>query len=176
MSARAWALFAASSVIWGVPYFFIKVAVDADVPPAFVAWSRVVLAAALLLPLAARSGALRGLRGEIWPIAAYAATEIAVPFTLISAGEQHISSSLTAILIASMPLMVAGLSARFSPSGPPTAWRLAGLFVGLGGGGAPPGGPVGSAPDGLPRSRPPAYGVVPRPAASHPHQTPAPAQ
>ena len=32
-----------------------------------------------------------------------------------------------------MPLMVAGLSARFSPSGPPTGWRLAGLFVGLGG-------------------------------------------
>jgi drug/metabolite transporter (DMT)-like permease len=133
MSARAWALFATSSVIWGVPYFFIKVAVDDDVPPAFVAWSRVVLAAALLLPLAARRGALRGLRGEVWPIVAYAATEIAVPFTLISAGEQHISSSLTAILIASMPLMVAALSARFSPSGPPTGWRLGGLFVGLGG-------------------------------------------
>src|SRR2546423_2066291 len=131
MSARAWALFAASSVIWGVPYFFIKVAVDADVPPAFVAWSRVVLAAALLLPLAARSGALRGLRGEIWPIAAYAATEIAVPCQLISAGEQHVSSSLTAILIASMPLMVAGLSARFSPAGPPTGLRLVGLLVGL---------------------------------------------
>src|SRR4051795_11672558 len=107
MSARAWGLFAASSVIWGVPYFFIKVAVDADVPPVFVAWSRIVLAAALLLPLAARRGALRGLRGHIWPIAAYAGSEIAVPFTLISAGEQHISSSLTAILIASMPLMVA---------------------------------------------------------------------
>src|SRR2546423_636304 len=133
MSARAWALFAASSVIWGVPYFFIKVAVDADVPPAFVAWSRVVLAAALLLPLAARSGALRGLRGEIWPIAAYAATEIAVPFVLISVGEQHISSSLTAILIASMPLMVALLAVRLSPAGPPTGLRLVGVFIGLGG-------------------------------------------
>src|SRR2546423_4610575 len=102
MSARAWALFASSSVIWGVPYLFIKVAVNADVPPAFVAWSRVALAAAIMLPLAARRGALRGLRGHEWPIAAYAATEIAVPFPLISPGEPHVSSSLTPILIAPM--------------------------------------------------------------------------
>ena len=37
MSARAWLLFGAVSVVWGVPYFFIKVAVDAAVPPGFVA-------------------------------------------------------------------------------------------------------------------------------------------
>ena len=43
MTARAWLLFAAVSVVWGVPYFFIKVAVEAGVPPAFVAWSRVAL-------------------------------------------------------------------------------------------------------------------------------------
>ena len=43
MSARAWFLFAAVSVVWGVPYFFIKVAVGADVPPVFVAWARVAL-------------------------------------------------------------------------------------------------------------------------------------
>jgi drug/metabolite transporter (DMT)-like permease len=133
MSARAWLLFASSSVIWGVPYFFIKVAVDADVPPAFVAWSRVALGAALLLPLAARSGALRGLRDRLWPIAAYAATEIAVPFTLIAIGEQHVASSLTAILIASMPLVMALLSVRFSPEDRPTGVRLVGLFIGLAG-------------------------------------------
>ena len=36
MSRRAWVLFAAVSVVWGVPYFFIKVAVDAD--PQVKAW------------------------------------------------------------------------------------------------------------------------------------------
>lgn len=41
MTHRAWWLFTLSSVIWGVPYLFIKVAVDAGVPPAFVAWARV---------------------------------------------------------------------------------------------------------------------------------------
>ena len=133
MSARAWLLFAAISVVWGVPYFLIKVAVDADVPPAFVAWSRVALGAALLLPVALRRGALRGLAGRGWPIAAYAACEIAVPFTLIALGEQHVSSSLTAILISSMPLLVAVLSVRLSPADKPTGLRLAGLFTGFGG-------------------------------------------
>jgi drug/metabolite transporter (DMT)-like permease len=133
VSARAWALFAAVSVVWGIPYFFIKVAVDADVPPAFVAWARIALGAAILLPLAWRRGALRGLHDRWRAISAYAATEIAVPFTLIAIGEQHVSSSLTAILISSMPLILAALALRLSPDDRPSGLRLVGLFVGLGG-------------------------------------------
>jgi drug/metabolite transporter (DMT)-like permease len=133
MTPRAWLLFGAVSLVWGVPYFFIKVAVDDGVPPGFVAWSRVALAATILLPVAARRGAIRGLGGR-WPaVGAYAACEVAVPFLLIAVGEQHISSSLAAILIASMPLMVAALSVRFSPADKPTGPRLAGLFLGFGG-------------------------------------------
>jgi drug/metabolite transporter (DMT)-like permease len=75
VSPRAWVLFILSSIIWGVPYLFIKVAVDANVPPAFVAWSRIVLAAALLVPLAWHRGALRGLRGRAGAIVGYAACE-----------------------------------------------------------------------------------------------------
>ena len=37
MNPRAWLLFVASSVIWSVPYLFIKIAVDGGVPPEFVA-------------------------------------------------------------------------------------------------------------------------------------------
>ena len=133
MSARAWLLFAAVSVVWGVPYFLIKVAVDADVPPAFVAWSRVVLGAALLLPLALKRQALRGLKRHRVAIAAYAGCEIAVPFMLIAVGEQHVASSLAAILISSMPLMVTLLSLRFAPDDRATGVRLAGLFTGLAG-------------------------------------------
>ena len=61
MSLRGWALFAAMSVAWGVPYLFIKIAVDDGLSPGFVAWSRVALGALVLLPVALRSGALRGL-------------------------------------------------------------------------------------------------------------------
>jgi drug/metabolite transporter (DMT)-like permease len=133
VSARGWLLFATASVVWGVPYFFIKVAVDHDVPPALVAWSRVALGAAVLLPLAMRRGALRDLEGRWKPICAYAACEIAIPFTLIAIGEQYVSSSLTAILISSMPLMVALLSVHFAPEDRPTGLRLVGLLIGLGG-------------------------------------------
>ena len=65
MSARAWTGFATLSVLWGVPYLFIKVAVDGGMSPAFVAWVRVVLAAAILLALAARAGVLSSAR-DCW--------------------------------------------------------------------------------------------------------------
>ena len=67
-------------MIWGVPYLFIKVAVDGGIPPAFVAWARVTLAAMLLVPLAVYRGALRGVRSRGWAIVAYTVCEIAVPF------------------------------------------------------------------------------------------------
>ena len=133
MTPRAWWLFTASSVIWGVPYLFIRVAVDAGVPPGLIAWARVTLGAALLLPLALRRGALHGLWERGWAIAAYAACEIAAPFVLIAMGEQYISSSLAAILIATMPLFVALLSVRVLPGDKPSGLRLVGLVIGLGG-------------------------------------------
>jgi drug/metabolite transporter (DMT)-like permease len=89
----------------------------------------VALGAAVLLPVAWRRGALRGLGGRWRAVAAYAACEVALPFLLIAAGEQRVASSLAAILIASMPLMVALLS----PEDRPTGLRLVGLVVGFGG-------------------------------------------
>jgi drug/metabolite transporter (DMT)-like permease len=56
MSRRGWIAFAALSVIWGVPYLFIKVAVDDGVAPFFLSWARLVLGAALLFALVPRQG------------------------------------------------------------------------------------------------------------------------
>ena len=131
MTTRGWALFAAISVIWGMPYLFIKIAVDDGLTPGFVAWSRVALAALVLLPLAWRAGALRGLPLR-W-LTLFAVVEIAVPFPLIGFGEQRISSSLAAILIATLPLAVAFLALRFDHAERPTPVRLAGMLIGLGG-------------------------------------------
>lgn len=133
MTARAWLLFALSSVIWGVPYLFVKIAVEGGVAPGFVAWSRVALGAAVILPVALRRNALRGLRGRGGAIVAYTACEIAVPLVLIAVAEQYISSALAAILVATMPLLVALLSVRLSPEDRPTGLRVAGLVLGLGG-------------------------------------------
>jgi drug/metabolite transporter (DMT)-like permease len=133
VSARAWTLFAAMSLIWGVPYLFIKIAVDHGVPPAFVAWSRVALGALVLLPIAARTGALAGLRARLPWLAAFAIAEVCIPFPLISYGEVHVSSSLAAILIAALPLLVALLTLFVEPEERVTPQRLAGMLVGLAG-------------------------------------------
>ena len=131
MSARAWALFAAVSVVWGMPYMFIKLGVDGGLTPGFLAWSRVTIAALVLLPFALRSGALKGLPGR-W-VALFAAAEIAIPFPLIGFGEQRVPSSLAAILIAAVPLVIAALALRFDHAERPTRTRLVGMLIGLGG-------------------------------------------
>jgi drug/metabolite transporter (DMT)-like permease len=133
MSARAWVAFAAVSTLWGMPYLFIKVAVDDGVPPVFLAWVRVMLGAAVLLGLAWRAGTLGALRGRWRWIAAFAVVEICFPFPLIAAGEAHVTSSLAAIIIAAAPLFVALLAIRFDAEERATGARLAGLLLGLAG-------------------------------------------
>jgi drug/metabolite transporter (DMT)-like permease len=133
MTRRAWAAFAAMSVIWGMPYLFIKVAVDDGISPAFLSFARVLLAAVVLLGLAWRAGALASLRGHGKWVAAYAVAEISLPFPLIAAGEQRVSSSLAAIVIACVPLLVAVIAIRFDASERATGIRLVGLFIGLAG-------------------------------------------
>ena len=133
MSPRAWISFAAVSVLWGMPYLFIKVAVDEGTSPAFLAWARVVLAAAILLPLAWRAGALGALRGRWGWLAAFGVVEITIPFMLIPVGEQHVSSSLAAIIIAAAPLFVALLALRFDHEERVGGSRLIGLLIGLAG-------------------------------------------
>src|ERR1044071_1726579 len=116
MSARAWISFASISVLWGIPYLFIKVAVDDGIPPAFLAWFRVTLAALLLGAIAWRAGTLGSLRPHLRILAAYAVIEICIPFPLIAAGEERVDSSLAAILIAAVPLIIAVLALRFDAS------------------------------------------------------------
>jgi drug/metabolite transporter (DMT)-like permease len=59
--------------------------------------------------------------------------ECAIPWWLIPVGEQRISSSLAAILIASLPLVTALLAFRVDHTERVRGLRLVGLFIGLGG-------------------------------------------
>jgi drug/metabolite transporter (DMT)-like permease len=130
VSRRGLVLFAAVSIVWGVPYLFIRIAVQ-SVSPAFVAWSRVTIGAALLLPLAVQRGSLRGLWSRRAWLVAFAALEMALPFFLIAWGERFVASSFAAILVASLPIIVAVLSVRFDPGERPAGGRLLGLTVGI---------------------------------------------
>jgi drug/metabolite transporter (DMT)-like permease len=131
MSRRARWAFAVMSVVWGASYLLIKIAVDGGLPAADVAWLRVALAAVILIALAWRAGSLAALRGRWRWIVAYAIAEISIPFPLIAAGEVHVASSLAAIIIAAVPLIVTVLSLRFDRSERPTPMRAVGLAVGF---------------------------------------------
>jgi drug/metabolite transporter (DMT)-like permease len=133
MSRRAWGAFAAVSVLWGLPYLFIKIADDGGMPPLDLAWARIALGAAVLVAIAWRAGTLPSLRGYGPWLLAFAVAEIAIPFPMIAAGEVHVASSTAAILIATTPLLIALLSLRFEPSERVTGPRLVGLLVGLAG-------------------------------------------
>jgi drug/metabolite transporter (DMT)-like permease len=119
------------SVTWGASYLLIKIGINGGVPAPDVAWLRVALAAVILVVLAWRAGTLGTLSGRWRWVWAYAVAEISIPFPLIAAGEVHIASSLAAIIIASVPLIVTVLSLRFDPSERPTPLRALGLAVGF---------------------------------------------
>ncbi len=132
MSRRALLLVAAVSLLWGIPYLFIAVAVD-EVSPAWVAFARTGLAALVLLPVAAYAGVLRPLRDRAAWLVVLAATQMAGPFLLLGFAEERIPSSLTSILVAATPLLLAILALGLDPSQSASGARLAGLFVGFGG-------------------------------------------
>jgi drug/metabolite transporter (DMT)-like permease len=127
---RGWIAFVALGIIWGLPYFFIKIALQ-EVPPLVLAFSRLLLATAILLPIAWQRGALRSVWSHKAAILAFALVEFAIPFTVISVGERWISSSVTGILIAMVPLSIALIQRFFGVQESLSAWRITGLLVGF---------------------------------------------
>lgn len=132
MTRRGWLLFSALCVIWGIPYLLIKVAV-ADLTPAALVFLRTSLGTLVLLPLSLRAGQLRLLLARWRPFLLYTAVEIALPWFLLSDAERALSSSLTGLLIAAVPLVGAVLSAASGGRDGLDARRVGGLVLGLAG-------------------------------------------
>ncbi len=104
MTRRGLILFALMAVIWGLPYLFIRIAV-AEISPAVLVLARTSIGTAILLPYALARVDLRPIFARWRWLVAFAATEIAVPWILLGSAEQHLTSSLTGLLIAGTPLV-----------------------------------------------------------------------
>ena len=104
MSRRGALLFAAMCVIWGLPYLMIRVAVR-ELDPGTLVFCRTALATLLLLPLAAYRRELAPLVRRWLPLLAYTAIEVAIPWVLLGRAETKLTSSLTGLLIAAVPLI-----------------------------------------------------------------------
>ena len=130
MSGRGWALFGAMALIWGIPYLLIKIAVG-EVSPVTLVFLRTAIGTVLLLPLAWRRGAIAALRPHWRVILVYTAVEVAGPWVLLSDAERRLSSSLSGLLIAGVPLVSALLAWASGGADRLDRRRVAGLVVGL---------------------------------------------
>jgi drug/metabolite transporter (DMT)-like permease len=104
MTRRGLILFALMSLIWGIPYLFIRIAV-AEVSPAVLVFCRTGVGALILVPIAlARSDLRRVFQRWRW-VAAFAAIEMGGPWVLLGSAEQHVTSALAGLLVAGVPLV-----------------------------------------------------------------------
>jgi drug/metabolite transporter (DMT)-like permease len=102
VSRKGLVLFFAVGVAWGLPYFFIRLAVP-YFSPATIISARVLIGAAVLLPLAIRQKALLPAI-KAWPwVLAFALIEMVGPWWLITSAEQHVTSGLAGLLVATAP-------------------------------------------------------------------------
>jgi drug/metabolite transporter (DMT)-like permease len=125
-------LFAAMCVIWGIPYLMIRVAVR-ELAPVTQVFGRTVIGALLLTPIAAFRNELRPLVRRWAPLLAYTAIEVAIPWVLLARAEQKLSSSLTGLLIAAVPLVGAVVVALTGDREQQGRRRWLGLLVGIAG-------------------------------------------
>lgn len=133
MTRRSWTLFAAMCVIWGVPYLLIRVAVR-DFAPGTLVFARTAIGGLVLLPFAFGSGGFGPVLRR-WPwVVAFSVIEIAGPWLLLSDAERVLSSSLSGLLVAAVPLVgvLVAWVARSDDAG--GGWpRYLGLLLGLAG-------------------------------------------
>ncbi len=130
MTRRGALLFAAMCVIWGVPYLMIRVAVR-ELAPVTLVFFRTSLGALILLPFALARGELRPAFRQWLPLLAYTVVEVAIPWVLLARAETQLTSSLTGLLLAAVPLVgavVVGFTGTRERQG---RRRWIGLLVGL---------------------------------------------
>ena len=129
MSRRGWMLFALVSTLWGLPYFFIRIAVR-ELDPVSVVLGRTLPAALLLLPIAWNRGVLGSLRGKVGGLLAYTMVEFGIPWYFMSSAERHISSSLASLIICATPLVAIAVSKALHPEMVIEKRRITGLALG----------------------------------------------
>jgi drug/metabolite transporter (DMT)-like permease len=132
VSRKGFLLFLGAGVAWGMPYFFIAIALNGFSTVSIV-WLRVTIAVIILLPLAIRQNVLRpALRAWPW-VVAFAVLEMVGPWYFITEAERTISSSLVGLLITAVPFIAAFVVGL---RGDKSAWHpktVLGLFIGLAG-------------------------------------------
>jgi drug/metabolite transporter (DMT)-like permease len=118
------------AVIWGIPYLLIKIAIG-ELTPASLVMLRTAIGAVLLLPVAAARGWLAPLVPYWRWVLVYTIVEVSLPWFLLADGERRLSSSLTGLMIAAVPLIAAVLQLLTRGDDRLDRRRVLGLLVGM---------------------------------------------
>lgn len=129
MSSRGWILFLAMSIIWGIPYLMIKIAVEGVSVPVLVL-ARTAIGAAVLMPLVLSRQTVTMVRNHWKALLGFAFFEIIAAWWLLSDAERHLTSSMTGLLIAASPIIAAVLD-RFTGGERLGYKRIIGLSIGI---------------------------------------------
>jgi drug/metabolite transporter (DMT)-like permease len=123
-------LFAVMCVIWGIPYFLIRIAVG-EISPVMLVFARTGIGALILMPVVLARGGLRGIGRKWIPLLAFAVAEVGGPWFFLSSAEQHISSSLAGLLISTVPLIGIAIAPLFGDREGIGPVGIGGLALGL---------------------------------------------
>ncbi len=128
-----WLLLLALAAMWGSSFMFNRIAV-ADLPPLTVVAGRVGVAALVLTIIVYATGRRLPPPGRIWaPFVLIAVIGNALPFYLITWGQQVVESALAGILMAGMPLATLVLAHFLIAGEHLTRQRAAGFATGFAG-------------------------------------------
>jgi drug/metabolite transporter (DMT)-like permease len=133
LKPKHWLTFIILGIVWSASFLWIKIALQEVGPITLVAY-RVVLGLAFcaLVMLVMRVAWPRTL-AEWVPFLVVGLTNVAIPFFLITWGEQSIDSAVASILNATTPLFTIILATVFLRDDKLNAQRLIGLLIGFGG-------------------------------------------
>jgi drug/metabolite transporter (DMT)-like permease len=127
-----WLLFVVLGFLWGSSYMFIKIGVDAGLPPFTLVALRLLLGFALLAAVvaAARERLPRDLT-TYRHLLVMAVVNIVIPFTLITWAEQRVDSTLASVINGAVPILVIPIAALALRDEPLSPGRVAGVLLGF---------------------------------------------
>jgi drug/metabolite transporter (DMT)-like permease len=121
------------ALLWGPAFLFMKVAVQ-EVGPLTIVAVRVGLGAVLLYSILRWQGRSLPKIGPVWKhFLVMGLTSSAIPFFLLSWGQQYIDSGLAAILVGTMPLFTMLLAHFLVADETLSGNKIPGIVIGFGG-------------------------------------------
>lgn len=121
------------AALWGPSFLFIKVAVE-DIPPLTLVLGRVAIGATFLLVVLLAQGRRLPDDRQLWRhLAVVAMLHNALPWVLLSWGEQYIDSALASILNGTTPIFTIVLAHFLVPGDRITTTKVLGVLLGFAG-------------------------------------------